>query len=55
MQIVAIYGNPRNGGFVHACLDTVVERLVGLGAGAERLALRDIVDLHVNPAGRRSG
>lgn len=26
MKIMAIYGNPKHGGFVHDCLDVVAER-----------------------------
>ncbi|NQT50740.1 flavodoxin family protein [bacterium] len=44
MRILAIYGNPKHGGFVHDCVDHVAERLAALGAEVDRLPL---VDAHI--------
>lgn len=41
MQILAIYGNPKPGGFVHGCVDRAAERLAGRGAEVDRLRLVD--------------
>ena len=41
MNVLAIYGNPKTGGFVHGCVDHVAERLEGEGATVDRLRLAD--------------
>jgi NAD(P)H-dependent FMN reductase len=42
MKILAVYGNPRSGGFVHGCTDAVAERLKSRGAEVDRLRLAEI-------------
>ena len=41
MNVLAIYGNPKSGGFVHGCIDALADRLTERGATVERLHLRD--------------
>ena len=41
MNIMTIYGNPKDGGFVHGCLGLISERLGERGADVERLVLKD--------------
>ena len=41
MNIITIYGNPKDGGFVHGCLDVISQRLEDRGADLERLVLKD--------------
>jgi len=39
MKIMAVYGNPKAGGFVHGCVDAIAERLESRGAEIDRLRL----------------
>ena len=39
MKILAIYGNPKEGGFVHECVDYVVDSLLKNGADVKKLHL----------------
>lgn len=41
MNVLTIYGNPKEGGFVHGCLDFVSEHLGQRGAQVRRLHLKD--------------
>jgi len=41
VKVMAIYGNPKQGGFVHECLDHAADRLAGKGAEVDRLRLAD--------------
>jgi multimeric flavodoxin WrbA len=41
MNVLAIYGNPKHGGFVHHSLDHVADRLAERGATVDRLRLMD--------------
>jgi multimeric flavodoxin WrbA len=41
MKVIAIYGNPKAGGFVHGCLDAICDRLEIRGTDLERLHLRE--------------
>jgi multimeric flavodoxin WrbA len=41
MNVISIYGNPKDGGFVHGCLDVISQELEGRGASVERLLLKD--------------
>lgn len=45
MKIMVIYGNPKQGGFVHGCLDYVATKLEEKGAVVDRLRLMD-ADIH---------
>jgi len=40
-RVLAIYGNPKHGGFVHGCVDRVAEGLESRGALVDRLHLVD--------------
>ncbi|MBN2583858.1 MAG: flavodoxin family protein, partial [Planctomycetes bacterium] len=42
MRILAVYGNPKSGGFVHNCVDAVAQRLESRGAEVDRLHLAEI-------------
>lgn len=41
MKIMAVYGNPKSGGFVHGCVDAIAERLESRGVEIDRLRLAD--------------
>jgi len=41
LRVLAIYGNPKPGGFVHGCVDHVATRLEGKGAEVDRLRLSE--------------
>lgn len=41
MNVITIYGNPKDGGFVHGCLDVISRHLEERGAHVERLVLKD--------------
>jgi len=41
MKIMAVYGNPKSGGFVHGCVDLIADRLEGRGVEVDRLHLAD--------------
>ncbi|MCX7018926.1 MAG: flavodoxin family protein [bacterium] len=41
MKIMVIYGNPKQGGFVHGCLDHVAKQLEQNGAVVDRLRLTE--------------
>lgn len=41
MKILAVYGNPKSGGFVHGCVDAVADRLEGRGVEVDRLKLAE--------------
>jgi len=41
MKIMAIYGNPKQGGFVHGCVDAVADHLESRGAEVDRLRLAE--------------
>jgi len=41
MNVLAIYGNPKRGGFVHGCVEHVAQRLESQGAEVDRLHLID--------------
>ena len=38
-RILCVYGNPKQGGFVHGCVDYIAERLEEKGAEVDRLRL----------------
>lgn len=42
MNVVTIYGNPKEGGLVHGCLDVISDHLAERGAQVERLRLKDL-------------
>ncbi len=42
MKIMAVYGNPKEGGFVHGCVDAIAERLEGRGVDIDRLRLAEV-------------
>lgn len=39
MKVMAIYGNPKQGGFVHGCLDVTADYLAEKGVGVEKVVL----------------
>ena len=41
MKIMAVYGNPKAGGFVHGCVDAIAERLESRGVKIDRLRLAE--------------
>ena len=41
MNAVVLYANPKDGGFVHGCLDAIAERLAAGGAAVEHRHLKD--------------
>ena len=41
MKILAVYGNPKTGGFVHGCVDAISERLEERGTEVDRLKLAE--------------
>ena len=41
MRILAVYGNPKEGGFVHGCVDIIAGRLESRGVEIDPLKLRD--------------
>lgn len=41
MKVLSIYGNPKDGGFVHGAVDTVSDHLAGRGVDVERIRLMD--------------
>jgi len=41
MKVLAIYGNPKSGGFVHDCVDAVADHIESAGVEVDRLRLAD--------------
>ena len=41
MKVIGIYGNPKDGGFVHGCMDAIAKRLEERDVVVERLHLRE--------------
>ena len=42
MKIAVIYGNPKDGGFVHGCLDRISGYLEERGAAIDRMVVKDM-------------
>ena len=41
MRVLALYGNPKRGGFVHGCIDCAADRVAQAGISVEKVALME--------------
>ena len=42
MRVLAVYGNPKEGGFVHGCVDAIADHLESRGVEVDRLRLAEV-------------